>query len=157
MWSLLNADLPRAGRSAVFQLLYAENKFIRDEERQEDYFGSVLAVFFPPTLMTIKLPLWSKLSSSIIYVSCNNFLLSLPVSNMVSSYNLFPTQQLEQTFKVSVRTCHPRNSLAVQGLGLHTFTTEGMSSISGQGTKIPEVVKCSQKIKHSNGFPSYAC
>ena len=152
MWSLLNADLPGAGRSAVFQLLYAENKFIRDEERQEDYFGSVLAVFFPPTLMTIKLPLWSKLSSSIIYVSCNNFLLSLPVSNMVSSYNLFPTQQLEQTFKVSVRTCHPRNSLAV-----HTFTTEGMSSISGQGTKIPEVVKCSQKIKHSNGFPSYAC
>lgn len=117
-----------------------ENKFIRDEERQEDYFGSVLAVFFPPTLMTIKLPLWSKLSSSIICVSCNNFLLSLPVSNMVSSYNLFPTQQLEQTFKVSVRTCHPRNSLAVQGLGLHTFTTEGVSSISGQGTKIPHAV-----------------
>ena len=68
--------------------------------RQEDYFGSVLAVFFPPALMATKLPLWSKLSSSIICVSCNNFLLSLPVSNMVSSYSLFPTQQLEQACQV---------------------------------------------------------
>ena len=40
------------------------------------------------------------------------------------------------------------NSLVVQGLGLHAFTTEGLNSIPGQGTKIPQAVQCGQnKIK----------
>ena len=30
----------------------------------------------------------------------------------------------------------PRNSLAVQWLGLHAFTAEGLGSITGQGPKI---------------------
>ena len=37
------------------------------------------------------------------------------------------------------------NSLAVQWLGLHAFTVEGESSISGQDTKIPQASRCSQK------------
>ena len=35
------------------------------------------------------------------------------------------------------------NSLAVQRIGLHTFTAEGM----GQGIKIPQAMGCSQKKK----------
>ena len=33
------------------------------------------------------------------------------------------------------------NTLAVQWLGLHAFTAEGLGSISGQGTKIPQAVQ----------------
>ena len=36
------------------------------------------------------------------------------------------------------------NSLAVQWLGLRDFTAEGAGSISGQGTRIPEAVRCDQ-------------
>ena len=37
------------------------------------------------------------------------------------------------------------NSLAVQWLGLCTFTAEGTGSIPGRGTKIPQAAQCSQK------------
>ena len=41
------------------------------------------------------------------------------------------------------------NSLAVQWLGLHTFTAKrarvGSGSIPGWGTMIPQVAKCGQK------------
>ena len=37
------------------------------------------------------------------------------------------------------------NSLAVQWLGLRTFTAEGTGSIPGQGTKIPQAAWCGQK------------
>ena len=37
------------------------------------------------------------------------------------------------------------NSLAVQGLGLHTFTAEGLGSIPGQGTKILQAVPGKKK------------
>ena len=40
-----------------------------------------------------------------------------------------------------------RNSLAVQRLGLGTFTAEGLGSIPGQGTKIPQATQHGQKIK----------
>ena len=33
--------------------------------------------------------------------------------------------------------------LAAQWLGLHTFTAEGVGSVPGQGTKIPQAVQCS--------------
>ena len=36
---------------------------------------------------------------------------------------------------------------AVQGLGLHTSTAAGPGSIPGPGTKIPQAVQSSQKIK----------
>ena len=43
------------------------------------------------------------------------------------------------------------NSLVVQWLGLYAFTAKGSGSISGQGTKIPQAVQCSQKKKsHAN-------
>ena len=34
------------------------------------------------------------------------------------------------------------NSLAVQWLGLRTLTTEGLRSIPGRGTKIPQAARC---------------
>ena len=37
------------------------------------------------------------------------------------------------------------NSLAVQWLGLCLFTAKGVGSIPGQGTKIMQAVRCSQK------------
>ena len=40
-----------------------------------------------------------------------------------------------------------KNSLAVQWLGLHTFTANGLGSIPGQGTKTPQVTQHGQKIK----------
>ena len=40
-----------------------------------------------------------------------------------------------------------RNSLAVQWLGLGTFTAGGLSSIPGLGAKIPQSTWCSQKKK----------
>ena len=39
------------------------------------------------------------------------------------------------------------NSLAVQWLGLHAFTTEGAGSIPDQGTKIPRATWCGHKKK----------
>ena len=36
-------------------------------------------------------------------------------------------------------------SLVVQWLGLHTSAAGGTGSISGQGTKIPHALRCSQK------------
>ena len=35
------------------------------------------------------------------------------------------------------------NSLAVRWLGLHALTAEGLGSISGGGTKIPQAMWCS--------------
>ena len=40
-----------------------------------------------------------------------------------------------------------RNSLAIQWLGLHASTAEGMGSIPGQGTKIPHATQHDQKKK----------
>ena len=39
------------------------------------------------------------------------------------------------------------NSLAVQWLGLRALTAEGPGSIPGRGTKIPQVMPCSEKKK----------
>ena len=41
----------------------------------------------------------------------------------------------------------PGNLLAVQWLGLGTFTAEGTGGIPGWGTKTPQPVWCSQKKK----------
>ena len=41
----------------------------------------------------------------------------------------------------------PGNPLAVQRLGLGTFTAEGAGGISGWETKTPQLVWCSQKKK----------
>ena len=41
--------------------------------------------------------------------------------------------------------CVIGNSLAVQRLGLHTFTAEGVGSIPGQGTKIPQALRPKNK------------
>ena len=38
------------------------------------------------------------------------------------------------------------NSLVVQWLGLRAFTAEGLGSIPGRGTKIPQASKCGKKI-----------
>ena len=42
------------------------------------------------------------------------------------------------------------NSLVVQWLGLHAFTAEGLDSIPGLGTKIPQVHCAAEKTK-ANG------
>ena len=39
----------------------------------------------------------------------------------------------------------PGNSLAVQWLGLHTFTAMALGLIPGWGTKIPQAAQCGQK------------
>ena len=39
------------------------------------------------------------------------------------------------------------HSLAVWWVGLHTFTAKGMGSISGRGTKVPQVKGHGQKKK----------
>ena len=39
------------------------------------------------------------------------------------------------------------NSQVVQWLVLHTFTAKDVGLILGQGTKIPQAVRCSQKKK----------
>ena len=39
----------------------------------------------------------------------------------------------------------PGNSLAVQWLRLHIFTAEGPGSTPGQGTTVPQAVRCGQK------------
>ena len=39
------------------------------------------------------------------------------------------------------------NSLVVQWLGLFTFNAEGMGSIPGRGTKIPQAAQQGQKRK----------
>ena len=40
------------------------------------------------------------------------------------------------------------NSLAVQGLGLGAFTTEGLGSVPGQRTKISEATKPNKNLKN---------
>ena len=40
----------------------------------------------------------------------------------------------------------PGNSLVVKWLGLLAFTAKSLSSIPGQGTKIPKGAWCGQKI-----------
>ena len=44
------------------------------------------------------------------------------------------------------------NSLAVQWLGLCSFTAEGPGSIPGQGAKIPHAVQRDQKRKEIRAF-----
>ena len=44
------------------------------------------------------------------------------------------------------------NSLAVQGLELHTFTAEGLGSLSGQGTKILQAVPGEKKFLTQEGY-----
>ena len=48
------------------------------------------------------------------------------------------------------------NSLEVQWLGLHAFTAEGLGSIPGQGTKIPQAARRDEKKKENFSmiFPS---
>ena len=41
---------------------------------------------------------------------------------------------------------------AVQWLEFHTFMTEGLGSISGQGTKIPQASQCSKTEKKKKGI-----
>ena len=43
----------------------------------------------------------------------------------------------------SLKTSNYGNSLAVQWLGLRSFTAEGQGSIPGWGTKIPHAAQCS--------------
>ena len=57
-------------------------------------------------------------------------------------------------FKISEKKTLPMgyqemrwNSLAVQWLGLWAFTAEGSGSMPGQGAKIPQAMRCSQKKK----------
>ena len=52
-------------------------------------------------------------------------------------------------FKVKVNLKSSQgNSLVAQWLGLCTFTVEGLCSIPGWGTKILQVIQCSQKLKN---------
>ena len=44
------------------------------------------------------------------------------------------------------------NSLAVPWLGLCSFTAKGLGSILGQGTKIPQAPRYSQKTKKPHTF-----
>ena len=48
--------------------------------------------------------------------------------------------------RVRVKNYKPGNFLAVQVLGLHTFTAKGADSIPGQGTKILQAEKSGQKF-----------
>ena len=43
-------------------------------------------------------------------------------------------------------------SLAIQWLGVFPFTAEGVGSIPGQGTKIPQVAHAAKKKKNVNGI-----
>ena len=43
--------------------------------------------------------------------------------------------------------CNFRDSLALQWLGISTFTTRDQGSIPGLKTKIPQILWCGQKIK----------
>ena len=47
--------------------------------------------------------------------------------------------------KETSKSAYFRNSLAVQRLGLHTFTAEGPGSISGRRTRIPKATWRGQK------------
>lgn len=49
---------------------------------------------------------------------------------------------------------YPGNSLAVQRLGVHTLTTEGLGSISGLGTQIPQATRCRAVLHNSLIFDS---
>ena len=44
------------------------------------------------------------------------------------------------------------NSPAVQWLGFHAFTADGMDSIPGWGTKILKTVQCGQRKKNMVSF-----
>ena len=44
----------------------------------------------------------------------------------------------------------PGNYLAVQWVGLHPFTAEGLGSILGWGNKIPQAMKHGQENKQTN-------
>ena len=48
-------------------------------------------------------------------------------------------------FKNEIKKAIPGNSLVVQWLGLHTLTAEGLGSIPGQGTKIPQAAQQKKK------------
>ena len=45
------------------------------------------------------------------------------------------------------------NSLVVQWLGLHAFTAEGLGSIPGQRTKIPQAASRGQKKQDTRFYP----
>ena len=60
--------------------------------------------------------------------------------------NLFVLRYLKTLFK----NLKLRNSLVVQWLVLHSFTAKGLSSIPGQGTKIPHAVWQGQKNEKIN-------
>ena len=53
-------------------------------------------------------------------------------------------------FEFLVRKALAGNSLAVQWLGLHAFTPEGLSSIPSGGTKIPQAVWPKKEKKSSS-------
>ena len=55
---------------------------------------------------------------------------------------LYPDSGIVFSHKKERRT---GNSLAVQWLGLHTFTAEGADSVLDGGTKIPQAVRHGQK------------
>ena len=52
-------------------------------------------------------------------------------------YSLKVQRQIKRSF-FSEFKCGWGNSLAVQWLGLYSFTAKGLSSTFGQGTKIPQ-------------------
>ena len=47
-------------------------------------------------------------------------------------------QSIDFTLVILIEIGNLGNSLAVQWLGLHTFTAEGRGSVPGWGTKIPQ-------------------
>ena len=57
-------------------------------------------------------------------------------------HRMFQFSKRDRSLLNTLRKKYPPegNSLAVQWLGLHAFTAEGLGSISGQGTKIPRGV-----------------
>ena len=55
----------------------------------------------------------------------------------------------------SVRANRTMKELPGTPVGLHAFTANGLGSIPGWGTKIPQTMKCSQKKKERNGKPNY--
>ena len=67
-------------------------------------------------------------------------LLCLPAASTSAS-----SQQSSLLPQVSSLNPTVGNSLAVQWLGLCAFTAEGLGSIPGEGTKIPQATWCGQK------------
>ena len=55
------------------------------------------------------------------------------------SFTLFPFCSSVFNLNTPIfKFADPESSLAVQWLGLHTFTAKGVGSVPGQGTKIPQ-------------------